>query len=71
LHTDVVYYAASESDDALTVDPWSRLHGERLAVVELEGVHFLPEDRCIVGPTRVRALADDLQRRLARVSEHE
>ncbi|MGI9606484.1 MAG: amino acid adenylation domain-containing protein [Acidimicrobiales bacterium] len=69
LDTDVVYYAASESDDALTVDPWTRLHGERLAVVELDGVHFLPDERCIVGPTRVHTLADDLQRRLARVSQ--
>ena len=52
LDARVLYVSASESPDELTVDPWAQLQygsGNFLAV-EIDGAHFVPEDRCIVGP---------------------
>ena len=53
LEAPVLYLAASESDDDVTVDPWAELQYLRgFLAVEIDGVHFLPEERCIVGPNR-------------------
>ncbi len=68
LDAPVLYVAASESDDAVTVDPWAELQfgtGNFLAV-EIEGCHFLPEDRCIIGPNGAPELVAFMQRFLDR-----
>ena len=58
LDVETIYFAASESGTDLTVDPWSELQSSSSAfrVVGLEGVHFQPEERCIIGPNRVHEL---------------
>ena len=61
LDVPVLYCAASESDDDVTVDPWAKLQYLRgFRAVELDGVHFLPEERCIIGPNRVDRLVEVL-----------
>ena len=61
----VVLYAASMTDPAETVVPWSA-HHPGLDVVELDGAHFRPEADCIMRAAKVGALADDLGARLRR-----
>ena len=63
---EVVYFAASESGTEFTVDPWTELQGDiaGFEVVPLEGTHFLPEEQCIIGPTRAPELVAELERRL-------
>jgi len=65
LSASVIYFSASESANDLTVDPWSALQRDAQAfeVVELEGVHFLPEVECIIGPSRVGQLVAELTKR--------
>jgi hypothetical protein len=60
-----VYFSASESENSVTVDPWTEVQGavRPLQVVTLEGVHFLPEERCIIGRERVGELVDALTAR--------
>ena len=61
----LIYVSASESGNDVTVDPWTDMHGsDRIDVVEIDGVHFLPEDRCILGKNRARALVGELEARL-------
>ncbi len=66
LDLPVVYFSASASDNAVTVDPWTGVQGtgRPLDVVTIEGVHFLPEDECIIGRDRVHELVVALQRRM-------
>ncbi len=53
LDVPVVYVGASESDNSVTHDPWSELQGDLpFTAVEIEGVHFQPEARCIIGVNR-------------------
>ncbi len=57
----VIYVSASESSNAVTVDPWRELHGDvNFEVVTIEGVHFLPEDQCIIGFERAPELVERL-----------
>lgn len=52
LDAPVLYVAASESSNEATLDPWTELQAAAdmpFESVEIEGVHFLPEDRCIMG----------------------
>ena len=71
LDLPVVYFSASASDDAVTVDPWAEVQGTArpLDVVTLEGVHFLPEDECIIGKKRVHELVAALQDRLDEIGD--
>jgi len=55
LPASVIYFSASESANDLTV--------EAFEVVELDGVHFLPEVECIIGPSRVGQLVAELTKR--------
>ena len=62
----VVYVSASESDNAVTLDLWADLHDAKnqsstFEVIEIDGVHFLPEERCIIGPERVGELVEKLE----------
>ena len=63
LTVPTVYFAASETEPHYTHEPWSALLGE-LDLVMLDGVHYIPEDRCIIGEQRVEALVVELERRL-------
>ena len=66
LDLPIVYIGASESDNAVTVDPWTNLQdGKPFEVIEIEGVHFLPEAECIIGPNK----AGDLVARLSEFME--
>ena len=52
LDVPVLYVGASESDNAVTLDPWADLQrtaGLPFEEVGVDGVHFQPEDRCIIG----------------------
>lgn len=61
LDLPVTYVSASESDNAVTLDPWSELQGDlSFAVVEIDGVHFQPEERCIIGVNRAGILTQSL-----------
>ena len=63
LDLPVVYVGASESDDAVTLDPWAKLQqdaGKPFTNVIVDGVHFLPEDRCILGKNQVANLVSQL-----------
>ncbi|MFT7473997.1 MAG: amino acid adenylation domain-containing protein [Verrucomicrobiales bacterium] len=65
LDLPVVYIAASESDDAVTLDPWAELQsGYPFEVIEIEGVHFLPEDRCVIGQNKAPTLVEKLGQHL-------
>lgn len=66
LDLPIVYFSASASEDAVTVDPWTAVQGSDrpLDVVVIEGVHFLPEDECIIGRHRVHELVAALHARL-------
>ncbi len=65
LDIPLVYFSASESDNAVTVDPWTDVQDDLgLEVVSIEGVHFLPEDRCIIGERRATELVEHVLRRL-------
>lgn len=55
----VLFFAASATERSATVEPWQARHPE-LEVYEVDGVHFRPEDRCIIGPGRVDAIARHL-----------
>ena len=66
LDAPVLYFAASESADDLTVDPWAELQYLRgFRAVEIDGVHFLPEVRCIIGPNRADEVVDAMNRFLS------
>jgi|GEM_PF-6131556 len=61
LDVPVVYVGASESDNAVTLDPWTEVQdGKPFDVIEVEGVHFLPEDRCIIGRNKAADLVEQL-----------
>ena len=62
----VLFFAASESGSTFTIDPWTEVQGtdEGFEIVHLDGVHFLPEDECIIGPGKAPALVAELIRRL-------
>ena len=61
LDLPIVYVGASESDNAVTVDPWAELQaGKPFELIEVEGVHFLPEAECIIGPNKATDLVDGL-----------
>ncbi len=61
LDVPVVYVGASESDNAVTLDPWAEVQdGLPFDVIEVEGVHFLPEDRCIIGRNKAADLVEQL-----------
>lgn len=66
LELPVVYFSASKSENAVTVEPWTEVQGDGLPldVVTIEGVHFLPEDECIIGTRRVHELVAALRSRL-------
>ena len=65
LDIPLVYLSASESANEVTVDPWTEVQGDLgLDVVSIEGVHFLPEDRCIIGEGRAAELVEHVLRRL-------
>ena len=62
----VVYISASESENDVTLDPWAALQaGLPFEVVTVEGVHFLPEERCIVGSERAPDLVKALMAHLS------
>ena len=49
---NVLYLAASESDDSVTNEPWQSFveaSAGSFELVTLQGVHFLPEEQCIIG----------------------
>ena len=49
---NVLYLAASESDDSVTNEPWQSFvetSAGNFELVTLQGVHFLPEEQCIIG----------------------
>ncbi len=62
----VIYVSASESDPDVTVNLWRALHGHsgnadsRFVIVSIDGVHFLPEDRCIIGKEKAPELVERL-----------
>ena len=59
LDAPVLYLAASESDDEVTVDPWAALQYLRgFRAFEIDGCHFLPEERCIIGPNKAPELVE-------------
>ena len=72
LDLPVLYFSASESENSVTVDPWTEVQGSArpLQVVTLEGVHFLPEERCIIGRERVGELVDALTARFSSPPDH-
>ena len=58
----LIYVSASESANDVTVDPWCELHGaDHVEVITIDGVHFLPEDRCIIGVNRAAELVTRLE----------
>ncbi|RZV47470.1 MAG: amino acid adenylation domain-containing protein [Acidimicrobiales bacterium] len=63
LEVRTLYFAATESGVELTVDPWRSLVPQ-LDVVTIEGVHYLPDERCIIGPNKVGELVEALSARL-------
>jgi len=63
LEVRTLYFSATESGTELTVDPWLSLVPQ-LDVVTIEGVHFLPDERCIIGPNKVGELVEALGARL-------
>ncbi len=63
LRAPLVYFGATETDPSFTHDRWSELLGD-LDLVMLEGVHFVPEERCIIGARRVGTLVAALESRL-------
>ena len=63
----VVYVSATESADEVTLDPWCSLQaGAPFEVITIDGVHFLPEERCILGQEKAPELAEQLLLRLGR-----
>lgn len=61
----VIYVSASESGNDVTVDPWRELHQfGRFDVIDIDGVHFLPEFRCILGDRKAPELVQRLREHL-------
>ena len=61
----VIYVSASESGNDVTVDLWRELHtGYQFDLIEIEGVHFLPEFRCIIGDRKAPELVQRLSEQL-------
>ncbi len=63
-----VFFAASETEPRFTTEPWLELTGT-LDVVSLDGVHYEPADRCIIGAHRVGELVEALVERLDPVGQ--
>lgn len=57
----VLYVSASDSDNDVTLTPWQDLQaGLPFEFITVEGVHFLPEEQCILGPEKVPNLVESL-----------
>ena len=57
----VLYVSASESENEVTLNPWQNLQGDApLEVITVDGAHFLPEERCILGPEKAPDLVKAL-----------
>ncbi len=61
----VVYISASESDREVTVDRWRELQdGAPFESFTVDGCHFIPEERCILGERKAPELVRELSLRL-------
>ena len=68
LDVPAIYFSATDSPPHQTVEPWSDLQrgARQFEVITVDGAHFVPEDRCILGPGRVDSLAEAIMAHLDR-----
>ena len=59
----VIYVSASESSNEVTVDLWRQLQSDSpFELITIEGVHYMPEEQCIIGRRKAPELVGQLRK---------